>query len=69
MDKELTIAHMQGKFKMVVVDNVGHVIQEDRPEAVAQVFLGFLEKFHIPPQFKSQMVITTVSGKKVIINQ
>ena len=26
MDKELTIAHMQGKFKMVVVDNVGHVI-------------------------------------------
>ena len=29
MDKDLTIAHMQGKFKMVVVDNVGHVIQED----------------------------------------
>ena len=26
MDKELTIAHMQGKFKMVVVDNVGHTI-------------------------------------------
>ena len=47
MDKDLTIAHMQGKFKMVVVDNVGHVIQEDRPDAVAQVFLSFLEKFHI----------------------
>lgn len=26
MDKELTIAHMQGKFKMVVVENVGHVV-------------------------------------------
>jgi protein phosphatase methylesterase 1 len=26
MDKDLTIAHMQGRFKMVVVDNVGHVI-------------------------------------------
>ena len=26
MDKDLTIAHMQGKFKMVVVENVGHVI-------------------------------------------
>ena len=38
MDQELTIAHMQGKFKMVVIDNVGHVIQEDRPEAVAVVF-------------------------------
>tara|TARA_B110000305_G_C19097968_1_gene473928 strand:- start:81 stop:620 length:540 start_codon:yes stop_codon:yes gene_type:complete len=39
MDKELTIAHMQGKFKMVVVDNVGHVIQEDRPDAVATSFM------------------------------
>jgi hypothetical protein len=29
MDKELTIAQMQGKFAMVVVDNCGHVIQED----------------------------------------
>lgn len=26
MDKELTIAHMQGRFKLVVVENVGHVI-------------------------------------------
>jgi protein phosphatase methylesterase 1 len=26
MDKELTVAHMQGKFKMLVIDNVGHVI-------------------------------------------
>lgn len=29
MDKELTIAQMQGKFKLVVLDNVGHVIHED----------------------------------------
>ena len=68
MDKDLTIAHMQGKFKMVVVDNVGHVIQEDRPDAVAQVFLGFLEKFRIQPLVAQQMVITTISGKKVVIN-
>ena len=26
MDKELTIAQMQGKFSMVVIDNCGHVI-------------------------------------------
>lgn len=69
MDKDLTIAHMQGKFKMVVVDNVGHVIQEDRPEAVAQVFMSFLEKFHIQAEYKKQMVITTISGKTVVINQ
>ena len=68
MDKELTIAHMQGKFKMVVVDNVGHVIQEDRPDAVATVFKQFLDKFHIPASFKEQMVITSVSGKKIVIN-
>lgn len=68
MDKELTIAHMQGKFKLVVVDNVGHVIQEDRPQAVADVFKQFIEQFHIPPQHKEQMVITTISGKKVVIN-
>ena len=68
MDKELTIAHMQGKFKLVVVDNVGHVIQEDRPQEVARVFKEFLDKFKIPALFKEQMVITTVSGKKVVIN-
>jgi len=51
MDKELTIAHMQGKFKMVVVENVGHVIQEDNPQAVATVFKQFLEKFHIPAAY------------------
>ena len=69
MDKDLTIAHMQGKFKMVVIENVGHVIQEDNPEAVAHVFLQFLEQFKIQAKFKEQMVITTISGKKVVINQ
>lgn len=38
MDKDLTIAHMEGKFKMVVVYDVGHAIQEDKPAEVAQVF-------------------------------
>jgi protein phosphatase methylesterase 1 len=35
MDKELTIAQMQGKFRMIVIDNVGHVIQEDNAASVA----------------------------------
>ncbi len=42
MDKELTIAQMQGKFKLVVVDQVGHVIHEDKPQRVAQVFIEFI---------------------------
>jgi len=31
MDKALTVAQMQGKFGMTVVDDCGHVIQEDQP--------------------------------------
>lgn len=69
MDKELTIAHMQGRFKMVVIDNVGHVIQEDNPKEVAAAFKTYLDKFNIPTKFNQQMVITTASGKQVIINQ
>lgn len=29
MDKELTIAHMQGKFRLKVIYDVGHSVQED----------------------------------------
>lgn len=29
MDKELTVAHMQGKFYLQVIGDCGHVIQED----------------------------------------
>ena len=42
MDKELTIAQMQGKFKLVVLENVGHVIHEDQPRKVALSFREFL---------------------------
>jgi protein phosphatase methylesterase 1 len=42
MDKDLSIAHMAGKFKMVVIENVGHAIQEDNPISVSQNFEQFL---------------------------
>lgn len=42
MDKDLTIAQMQGKFKLVVIENVGHVIHEDKPRQVADTFRQFL---------------------------
>lgn len=35
MDKELSIAHMQGRFAMKVIYECGHVIQEDQPNRVA----------------------------------
>lgn len=68
MDKELTIAQMQGKFKLVVLENVGHAIQEDQPKKVVQVFHEFLTHFRIPEKWNEQMVVTSASGKKVVIN-
>ena len=48
MDKELTIAQMQGKFKVVVIHNVGHSVQEDDPKATAKECYNFLKDFRIP---------------------
>jgi len=67
MDKDLTIAQMQGKFKLVVIDQVGHVIHEDQPRKVAVVFNDFLAHFKIPATYAQQMIITSVSGKQVLI--
>mmetsp|Transcript_1702 Transcript_1702/g.1162 ORF Transcript_1702/g.1162 Transcript_1702/m.1162 type:complete len:123 (+) Transcript_1702:454-822(+) len=68
MDKELTIAHMSGKLKMVVIEDCGHCMQEDQPRRVAEVFLEFIHTFRIPVKFKEQMFVTSVSGKKILIN-
>ncbi|KAF8155295.1 Alpha/Beta hydrolase protein [Mycena galopus ATCC 62051] len=41
LDRELMIGQMQGKFQMVVVPGVGHVLHEDDPTHVAEVLLEF----------------------------
>lgn len=69
MDKELTIAQMQGKFQMVVIEDCGHVIQQDQPAAVARSFKQLVTKLRIPAAFEEQMYVTSVSGKKVMINR
>lgn len=48
MDKELTIAQMQGKFKVVVIHNVGHSVQEDDFRATAKECYNFIKDFRIP---------------------
>lgn len=48
MDKELTIAQMQGKFKVVVIHNVGHSVQEDDFKATAKELYNLLKDFRIP---------------------
>eukprot|EP01017_Pseudomicrothorax_dubius_P021635 TRINITY_DN2328_c0_g3_i1.p1 TRINITY_DN2328_c0_g3~~TRINITY_DN2328_c0_g3_i1.p1 ORF type:complete len:399 (+),score=91.54 TRINITY_DN2328_c0_g3_i1:74-1270(+) len=48
MDKELTIAQMQGKFKLIVYQNVGHHVHEDNPLATAKSLYSLLEIFKVP---------------------
>ncbi|EDV24459.1 uncharacterized protein TRIADDRAFT_24785 [Trichoplax adhaerens] len=42
LDKNLTIAQMQGKFQMQVLSQCGHLMQEDVPDKVANALHSFL---------------------------
>lgn len=42
LDKDMTVGQMQGKFQMLVLPQVGHAIQEDSPEKVAEAIANFL---------------------------
>lgn len=44
LDKDLTIAQMQGKFQNMVIPGAGHVVHEDRPEQTAEVILEYLQR-------------------------
>jgi len=41
LDKELMIGQMQGKFQMVVVPGVGHMLHEDNPTRLAEILVEF----------------------------
>ncbi len=45
LDKELEIANMQGKFKLVTFPNVGHCMMEDDPVAMAKNCHLILDRF------------------------
>eukprot|EP00826_Nyctotherus_ovalis_P028022 TRINITY_DN2201_c0_g1_i1.p2 TRINITY_DN2201_c0_g1~~TRINITY_DN2201_c0_g1_i1.p2 ORF type:complete len:170 (+),score=27.01 TRINITY_DN2201_c0_g1_i1:687-1196(+) len=66
-DKELTIALMQGKFKLELLPEVGHAIQEDNPKALAESLRKFVTTFRIHELADHKEVITSVSGKKILI--
>lgn len=51
MDKDLTVAHMQGKYEMNVIADCGHVIQEDQPGKLVEKILEFLERRKIPVEY------------------
>jgi len=47
MDKELTIAQMQGKFRLAIINDVGHIIHEDDSKEVAKMIADFILIFKI----------------------
>eukprot|EP00039_Didymoeca_costata_P019463 m.337628 g.337628 ORF g.337628 m.337628 type:complete len:330 (-) comp18187_c0_seq1:82-1071(-) len=44
LDKPLTVAQMQGKFQLQVIENVGHQVHEDAPEKVADIITLFMTR-------------------------
>jgi len=56
MDKELTIAQMQGRFKLICfVGDIGHCMMEDDPCQTAQACHILLEKFKLPMDTDDQI--------------
>jgi protein phosphatase methylesterase 1 len=48
LDKDLMIAHMQGKFVLKILSiKVGHCLQEDSPEETSIQILSFLNRFNL----------------------
>ena len=63
MDKELTIAQMQGKYMLSVVRHVGHVIHEDNPEKAREQIQNFIDTFHISGKLEDMKPIVGVYGE------
>ena len=47
MDKDLTIAQMQGKYKLSIMRNVGHIMHEDKPDEAMKFIKEFVKTFRI----------------------
>ena len=45
LDRELTAAHMQGKYQLEIVYGAGHHVQEDKPEVVAAKVIGMIKRW------------------------
>eukprot|EP00026_Physarum_polycephalum_P005422 Phypoly_transcript_05456.p1 GENE.Phypoly_transcript_05456~~Phypoly_transcript_05456.p1 ORF type:complete len:346 (+),score=47.79 Phypoly_transcript_05456:842-1879(+) len=53
LDKTLTVGQMQGKFQMTVLPSVGHLVQEDSPDATANALISFATRY----QFGKPLVL------------
>ena len=65
MDKDLTIAQMQGKFKLSVINNVGHLVHEDDPSATFNIVDKFITTFRITSKISEiQPIIGKLGSNK-----
>lgn len=46
LDTPLTIGHMQGKFQLVLMNGMGHYIQEDAPEELGRTLKRYLDRYN-----------------------
>ena len=47
MDKDLTIAQMQGKYKLSIMRNVGYIMHENKPDEAMKFIKDFIRTFRI----------------------
>ena len=64
MDKSLTIAQMQGKFKLTTLEDVGHIVQEDKPKETFNIIDSFISTFKIPPKLSDIKLIVGKLGSQ-----
>ena len=67
LDHKLSMALTQGAFKHYIIDDVGHNIHEDNTPLMAELFEDFKHKFHISSKYNQPFVVTSLSGKKIVI--
>jgi len=64
-DKELKLGQIEAKFKLDIIMNSGHVVQEDQPKALANI-LRFSVKFsNISHKADSKEVIKSLARGEV----
>ena len=64
MDKDLTIAQMQGKYKLSILRNVGHIMHEDAPDKVMGVIDDFIHTFRITLQLSEMISVISKLGNQ-----
>ena len=57
LDKDLTVAHMQGQFQLEVFRDCGHYLMEDAPSLVAPVLLRFIQRVEQQSEKLRQMYL------------